>query len=313
VKSYNVYLGLPTGERDPWECTATSMGYERVPPRSPYPPRRHPIDHHFNWENGRVLSAYQLVYVIDGRGIFESDVSTKRYHIEAGTVMTLFPGVWHRYAPEYEIGWVEQWIECVGAVFDRARSAGLLRPERPILHVGFPQELLQAFDRCHALAQQRSIGVQSLFSTMGLHLLAILLRAGRGHPGVPRLIEHKIQEAQRILARRYHEELSMEKLARELNVSYSSFRQAFKAQTGVSPKQYQIQIRLHKAQDFLANTPKSIGEIAEILGFDSGFHFSKQFKDSTGLSPLTWRKQLSGLRAGNRAKTRKLKLVKSLD
>ena len=79
-------------------------------------------------------------------------------------------------------GWVEQWIECVGAVFDRARSAGLLRPERPILHVGFPHELLQAFDRCHALAQQRSIGIQSLLSTIGLHLLAILLRAARGHP-----------------------------------------------------------------------------------------------------------------------------------
>jgi len=76
----------------------------------------------------------------------------------------------------------------------------------------------------------------------------------------PRLIEHKIQEAHRILARRYHEELSMEKLAHELKVSHSSFRQAFKAQTGISPKQYQIQIRLHKAQDFLANTPKSISE-----------------------------------------------------
>jgi len=129
----------------------------------------------------------------------------------------------------------------------------------------------------------------------------------------PRLVEHKIQEAQRILARRYHEELSMEKLARDLNVSYSSFRQAFKAQTGISPKQYQIQIRLHKAQDFLANTPKSIGEIAEILGFDSGFHFSKQFKDSIGVAPLAWRKRLSGVRSRNRAKTRKLRLVDSLD
>jgi AraC-like DNA-binding protein len=179
--------------------------------------------------------------------------------------------------------------------------------------VGFPQELLQAFDRCHALAQQRSIGVQSLLSTMGLHLLAILLKAGRGQAGAPRLIEHKIQEAQRILASRYHEELSMEKLARELNVSYSSFRQSFKAQTGISPKQYQIQIRLHKAQDFLANTAKSISEIGEILGFDSGFHFSKQFKDCIGVAPLIWRKQLTALRSRNRVKTRKAKSVNSLD
>ena len=282
------------------------MGYEKVPPRSPYPPRRHPVDHHFDWENGRVLSAYQLVYVIAGRGVFESDMSDKRYRIEAGDVIALFPGVWHRYAPEFEIGWVEQWIEFSGPAVDRIKNAGLFIAERPIWHVGFPQELLQAFERCHALAQQRSIGVQSLLSTMGLHMLAVLLRAGREHPGAPRFFEQKIQEAQRILAIRYHEELSMEQLARELSVSYSSFRQAFKAQTGISPKQYQIQIRLNKARDFLASTTKSIGEISEILGFDSGFHFSKQFKDATGLSPLTWRKRLGGLRAKSRAKTQRI-------
>jgi AraC-like DNA-binding protein len=237
-----------------------------------------------------------MVYISEGQGTFESGISPKRHRIEAGAVMILFPGVWHRYAPDPQSGWVEQWIECCGPAFDRARDTGLLRPERPVWHVGFPPELLQAFERCHALAQQRSAGVQSLISTMGLHLLSVLLRTTRGHPGAPRPIDHKIQQAQGLLARRYHERISVERLARELNVSYSSFRQAFKAQTGVSPKQYQLQIRLHKAQDFLANTPKSVGEIAEILGFDSAFHLSKQFKDSSGLAPQAWRKRLAGLR-----------------
>jgi len=211
------------------------MGYEKVLPKSSYPPRLHPVDHHFNWESGRVLSAFQLVYVIDGRGVFESDACTRRYRIEPGTVIALFRGVWHRYAPEFEIGWVEQWIECVGAVFDRATSAGLLRPERPVSHVGFPQELLQAYDRCHALARQRSIGFQSMLSTMGLHLLAILLRAGPGCTGAPRPIEQKIREAQRMLAQHYREELDMQELAQKLNVSYSSFRRAFKAQPDLVP------------------------------------------------------------------------------
>jgi AraC-like DNA-binding protein len=234
-----------------------------------------------------------MVYITEGRGTFESEVSSKRQHFEAGTVMILFPGVWHRYAPDPQTGWVEQWMECCGPAFDRARNAGLLHPERPVWRVGFPPELLQAFERCHALAQQRSAGVQSLLSTMGLHLFSVLLRAARKRPGAQRDIDHIIQQAQALLAHRYHERLSVEKLARELHVSYSSFRQAFKAQTGVSPKQYQLQIRLHKAQDFLANTRKSVGEIAEILGFDSAFHLSKQFKDSVGLAPHAWRKRLA--------------------
>jgi transcriptional regulator GlxA family with amidase domain len=138
---------------------------------------------------------------------------------------------------------------------------------------------------------------------MGLHLLSVLVRAAQRYPGAPRPMDHKIAQAQGLLARRYHEPLSVERLARELNVSYSSFRQAFKAQTGISPKQYQLRIRLHKAQDFLANTSKSVGEIADILGFDSAFHLSKQFKDSTGLAPQAWRKRLVGLRAQNGQQT----------
>ncbi len=292
MRSYYVYFGIPPKQEDPWECTATSVGYERVRPGSPYPPRRHPVDHHFNWDQGRVLRAYQLVYITEGSGTFESEASAESHKIEAGAVMTLFPGVWHRYAPDPQTGWVEQWIECCGPAFDRARVARLLRPDQPIRHVGFPSELLQGFERCHALAQQRSPPVQSLLSTMALHLLSILLGAARKHRDAPRHIDHIIQQAQSVMACRYHERVSLEQLARELNISYSSFRQAFKAQTGVSPKQYQLQIRLAKAQDFLANTTKSVGEIAEILGFDSPFHLSKQFKDAIGLAPQTWRKKL---------------------
>jgi len=186
VKSYNAYLGVPGTQEDPWECTATSVGYARVQPGSPYPPRRHPVDHHFDWDHGRVLSAYQLVYVTEGQGVFESEVSPKCHRIEDGAVMTLFPGVWHRYAPDPKTGWAEQWIECCGPAFDRARNAGLLRPERPVWRVGLPPELLQAFEHCHALAQQRSAGFQALLSTMGLHLLSVLMRAAQRHSGAPR-------------------------------------------------------------------------------------------------------------------------------
>jgi AraC-like ligand binding domain len=90
--------------------------------------------------------------VTEGQGTFESDASPKCHRIEAGAVMTLFPGVWHRYAPDPKTGWVEQWIECCGSAFDRARNANLLRPEQPVLEVGLPSGLLQAFERCHALA-----------------------------------------------------------------------------------------------------------------------------------------------------------------
>jgi AraC-like DNA-binding protein len=124
-------------------------------------------------------------------------------------------------------------------------------------------------------------------------MLSILQGASRLHRSLRRPIDERVQQAQLIIARRYHEAIVVEELARELHIGYSYFRQAFKAQTGLSPKQYQLQIRLQKAQDFLANTSRSVGEIAEILGFNTAYHLSSQFKNHVGLAPLIWKTRLA--------------------
>jgi AraC-like DNA-binding protein len=297
----NYFVYLPDRlEQGPWECTATSVGHQNVLAGSSYPPQRHPVDHHFTWENGRVLNAYQLVYITNGRGYFESEVSDRKFSIEGGSMLILFPGIWHRYSPDRKTGWVEHWIECRGKAFDRARAAKLLRPERPIIRLGLLPELLQCFEHCHALAQRPSAQSQAMLSTLGLHMLSILQAAHHLQRNFRRPIDEKIQKAQLTIARRYHETILVEELAKELKVGYSYFRQVFKARTGLSPKQYQLQIRLHKAQDLLANTSRSVSEIAEILGFNTAFHLSTQFKNHVGLAPLTWRKRLAGTRKAGR-------------
>jgi AraC-like DNA-binding protein len=290
----NYFVYLPNRrEQGPWECIATSVGYERVLPGSPYPPRRHPVDHHFTWENGRVLHAFQLVYITQGRGYFESEISHGKQRVESGSILVLFPGIWHRYSPDPKTGWVENWIECCGPSFDRAQAAKLLRPERSVLRVGLLPDLLQAFERCHVLAQRHSAEAQAMLSTMGLHFLSILQGAQGLYGNLRRQVDERIQKAQLIIATRYHETIVVEQLARELHIGYSRFRQAFKAQVGLSPKQYQLQIRLHKAQDLLANTSKSVSEIAEILGFNTAYHLSGQFKQHVGVAPHIWRKKLA--------------------
>jgi AraC-like DNA-binding protein len=295
VKGYSLYLPEPP-TANLWQCTARSIGYERVDPYSAYPPRRHPVDHLVNLENGRVLSAYQFVFVTEGRGLFECERSPKRQRVEPGTIIIVFPGIWHRYAPDPEVGWVEQWLECSGAIFDRAQNAGYLKPEHSLLRVGLLPDLLRSFDYCHALAQQHSPGLQSLLSTMGLHLLSLVLETRHAKHEASRSTDEKVRQGQVHLANRYSERLNVEQLANGLKVSYSSFRQAFKQRTGTSPKQYQLQIRLQKAQDLLVNTSKTVAEIAEILGFNSAFHFSKQFKNRVGLAPNAWRRTLAGHR-----------------
>jgi AraC-like DNA-binding protein len=83
--------------------------------------------------------------------------------------------------------------------------------------------------------------------------------------------------------------LSVEDLARELGISYPYFRRLFREQTGMSAKQYQMTVRIQRACDFLINSDKSIKEIAGLLGFNSAFHFSSQFRQFTGCTPRDYR------------------------
>jgi len=51
-----------------------------------------------------------------------------------------------------------------------------------------------------------------------------------------------------------------------------------------------IQSRIIHAKNLLTETSLSIGEIAEQCGYKSAIHFSRQFKQHTGVSPNLWKK-----------------------
>jgi AraC-like DNA-binding protein len=268
----------------------TSIGSARVKPDTKYPPARHPADHHFEWDQGRILQFYQILLISEGSGIFESEHTRQPQAIDSGSVLILFPGVWHRYLPDSAVGW----IECQGATFDQALHAGIIQPTRPILQTGLEPELLRCFERCHALAARGALANQHLLSTMGAHLLSVIGYL-QNAPRFDRRIDELIERAHALIALRCQERLSLPAIAAKLGVSYSHFRQAFTERIGLSPKQYHCQVRLQKAQELLASTTRSVQEVADILGFHSAFQLSKQFKQHFGEAPQPWRlKQFRG-------------------
>ena len=100
-----------------------------------------------------------------------------------------------------------------------------------------------------------------------------------------------MRQARLYIIRNIEQPIDFAELARSLGLSYSSFRHRFKQITGLPPGQYQIQLRLNKARRLLCNSPLSVTRIAEELGFESIYYFSRLFKKNTGLSPLAFRKR----------------------
>jgi YesN/AraC family two-component response regulator len=74
----------------------------------------------------------------------------------------------------------------------------------------------------------------------------------------------------------------------------------FKEETGESPINYLIKIRLEKAKDILrSDDGGSIKSIANQVGYDDVYHFSKLFKKYYGISPLYYKKKATKKHAAN--------------
>ena len=79
--------------------------------------------------------------------------------------------------------------------------------------------------------------------------------------------------------------------ARRLNEipNYNSFRGEFTAVFGVSPSQMALQTRIQIAKNLLIETPLSMKQVAEELGYGRQHEFTRAFHRVTGRSPTAWR------------------------
>lgn len=271
-----------------WGISATSFGNVRVHPNASYPPEGHPENHHFDWSRGRTLNDYQLLYIHEGKGIFESSL-TKPKKLQRGTAFILFPGVWHRYRPDRSTGWRESWIELNGTYLEHLRSVGRLDPKKPVYWSQNIDDVESLWHSAQRLVRSKPPGFSIRLGLLALQILICLRSNSTRGKSVPRRIEHLISKSQALMAGNLLEGDSIEKIARELGVGYSYFRREFRNQTGFSPKQYQNEIRHRRAKDLLLSTRLTVKEISEQLGYYSPYHLSFDFSKRMGLSPARWR------------------------
>ena len=275
-----------------WGLRVIHAGFAEVPPGAPYPllqaGDKPTPPYWMPWQRGRTLQEYQILYISRGRGVFESK-PTGRVRIEAGMAFLIFPGVWHRYRPLRQVGWSESYVGFDGWYADRLVK-DLFMPERAVLRIGVHQELLLLLHSMKDLMAAAPPGYRQILVGRTLEVLARIRALAGVYREDQRERHDRIEAARQQLMARAEENLDLEQLARDLGMSYTQFRSFFRRQTGVSPRQFQIEIRINRAKELLRHTDVSVQELAKKLGFSSAFYFSQQFKRKTGLSPLGWRK-----------------------
>ncbi len=85
--------------------------------------------------------------------------------------------------------------------------------------------------------------------------------------------------------RYFDRDLSNDRIAAESRVSTVYFRKIFTEHYGMSPIRYLHKLRIDKAKEMLRSEYGSVGAIAKTLGYSSIQHFSKTFREYTGMAP----------------------------
>ena len=287
-KNRLLYLSIGGNDED-WGIVVTTVGYQSIPSHTPYPPRQHPDTYLFTPDKGRVINEYQLVYIINGNGWFSSQHFKKEQRVTAGTLLLLFPGEWHSYAPDFGTGWDEYWVGFRGQHIDNRVNKGFFSVKEPLHNIGVDSSIVENYENIIYIAQKEKAGYQQMISSIVLSILGAYYYKSKNEQYSDSSIVEKINEARALIKNNIENELSPEEIAKKLGLGYSWFRRMFKEYTGVSPVQYHLQNKLMKAKEFLTTTDKNISEIAYALHFENVGQFSTFFKKKEGITPSEFR------------------------
>lgn len=236
---------------------------------------------------------YILIYCTQGRGWFT--INGKTTQVAANQYFILPKGIAHSYGSNHKKPWSIYWLHFSGLQANHFKdiaghirdlnTEGVVRTDDRIdlfkeivqnLEMGYSRENLNYANIClwHFLASFKYISQFRQIRTIR---------------------EKDLVEASIFFMREnISHKLTLEELANHAGLSPSHFSMVFRQKTGRAPMDYLIHLRIQKACQLLDATHQRIKEVANQVGYEDPYYFSRIFKKVMGLSPTLYSQQPKG-------------------
>lgn len=135
--------------------------------------------------------------------------------------------------------------------------------------------------------EENSFGKDNLLHSISMIITHELIRSILSLETVKDIVVKKdeIQITINYMNQNFGDKITIQSLSKLANMSESNFNRIFKKETGISPIEYLINVRIKKAKKFLREKTNTITEISMNCGFYSISHFSSCFMKQLGMSP----------------------------
>ena len=160
-----------------------------------------------------------------------------------------------------------------------------------VFYSGTLPEYKMSFRKIIRELQQCEYGYEDYIASSFNNILLLVSRQQQNGENYTVTIPEEIEMAVSYFNENYNTKISVAQYAESLHISTNWFIRNFKQHMKMSPAQYLLSLRMVNAQSLLENTDYSVGEIAEIVGYDNQLYFSRVFKKEYGISPAQYRKR----------------------
>lgn len=249
----------------------------------------------------------ELVIILHGKGHFL--IEGKEYPVEEGNVILLNPGTHHRslLASGHESAPLECYLAFTDVEYENCFKDTLPLFQNHSIITKLPQELKkELFRLCNAIEKENKsceTGRYFMLKAYLIQVLCLLERfqkqerieecSRRAHTRYEfKSINKKyvVNQITKYMEEHYREKISLDQIAANIYLSSFYISKLFKSETGDTPINYLISLRMNKARQILDENPEcSIQSVASAVGYEDAYHFSKLFKKYYGLSPLHYK------------------------
>lgn len=243
-------------------------------------------------EKGADCDYSMLIYCVDGKGWYRFNGIT--HPVKKGEFLILPAHHPYSFGADEQNPWTIYWFHFRGSL-----SHVFIPSEVKAKPVSFSrnQNRLLLFEEIYSSFSMGYIQEYMAYSSLSLPLLlaSFLFPNQYGHSPVENA--EKNQFSARVIS--YMQEhiegsLTLEELAMAFDYSPSHFSTLFHKESGYSPINYFLRMKIQKACEYMELTNWKLHKISEKLGFDEPAYFSRTFTKVMGVSPSQYRKKESG-------------------